>query len=688
MFPELAISFVSKAVKKVSYAIDSISSFYNINSISSLGLEEKEGVVNAIAMCLEYVFETQKIKPVHIQKPKQINLKGYMNLDSSTVTNLELVSGISSNSIKDSLFSVIDKCNTNMGKRMLYSWILKPLINKKEIQYRLDYVNKLYAFPTLLDSVREQLSNINDIERILGKIGLNRANARDLKALEISINSSFSILDKLVENKIINSSEKTKYKDMKEISDLIDSSIVDAPPTSITEGHIIKLGYNREVDEIRTLADNSKEWLRNFEKEQRELTGISSLKVSYNKVFGYYIEITKANQDKAPDTYIRKQTLVNSERYITEELKEKEDIILNSADRLSSIEYKVFQEIREKVLTKLEILQELAQYVAFLDVISGFAFLALTASYTMPEILEAGESNGILEIDEGRHPVVESISNQPFISNDTILDLKKNSVNIITGPNMSGKSTYIRQVAIIVLLAQIGCFVPAKNLKLSIVDRIFTRVGASDNLAKGQSTFMVEMNEAANIINNATKYSLIILDEIGRGTSTYDGVSIAWSIAEYISNTIGARTLFATHYHELLKLNERYPDKIQNYNVLVDEDTNTGDVLFLRKIVKGGTDRSYGIYVAKMAGLPIPIIERANEILEGFEQQSLFESDTTLRGAGVDIVKTEKKKIPTSQISLFSNDNNELVNILKDVDLDNLTPLEALNLVAKLKKNI
>jgi len=688
VFPELPISFVDKKSKKVSYAIENIQKFYNINSVSSLGIDEKEGIVNAISMSLDYVFETQKIKPVHIKKPMLINLKGYMHLDRSTVTNLELVSGLSSGSIKDSLFFTIDNCSTNMGKRLLYSWILKPLINKKEIEYRLDSVDKLFKNPSILDKTIDILSNINDIERILGKIGLNRVNARDLKALEISIDAGLKILDILSASRIIDKKEIVKYSELKNIYELISQSIIDNPPTSITEGHIIKEGYSKDVDEIRSVANNSKDWLKNFEQEQRNLTGINSLKVSFNKVFGYYIEITRANQDKVPSNYIRKQTLVNSERYITEELKEKEDIILNSADRLANIEYKVFQEIRDVILKSLTILQEFSLLLSFIDVVSGFAHLALSKSYCKPEIYEVGDKEGIIEIDEGRHPVVESISTSPFISNDTILDLKTHALNIITGPNMSGKSTYIRQVAVITLLAQIGCFVPAKSCKLSIVDRIFTRVGASDNLARGQSTFMVEMNEAANIINNATKYSLIILDEIGRGTSTYDGVSIAWSIAEYITNNIGARTLFATHYHELLKLNERYPDKIQNYNVLVDEDTNTGDVIFLRKIVKGGTDRSYGIYVAKMAGLPLPIIERANEILEGFEQQSLFESDTTIRGAGIDLVKSEKRKVPSTQISLFSNENNEIINILKDIDLDNLTPLDALNIIAKLKKNI
>ena len=483
---------------------------------------------------------------------------------------------------------------------------------------------------------------------------------------------------------------KIKEKDLdrdffNELAKKINRTFVEDPPLVITEGGIINKGFNDEVDRLRSLSGDSKEWLKEFEEKEKKETGIPSLKIGFNNVFGYYIEVTRTHFDKVPDRYIRKQTLVNSERYITEELKEREDIILNAHDNLSALEYKLFNEFRESLLPSLEKLQKLSQVIAKIDVLSNFTYVAKDLDYVKPEIFEMGENDGIIKIEKGRHPIVESLSSEDFISNDTDLSLSKGSMCILTGPNMSGKSTYIRQVATIVLMAQIGSFVPAQSASISIVDRIFTRVGASDDLSRGRSTFMVEMDEAANIINNATKYSLIVLDEVGRGTSTYDGVSIAWALAEYITNELKARTLFATHYHELLKLSEKFPDAVSNYNVLVEEDLEKGEVIFLRKIVEGGTDRSYGIYVAKMAGLPEKIIKRANEILESFEQKNMFASKKGLREISFSTKEETKSTINGIQYPLFTAKDSEIERDPK-LDTDNLTPLEALKKIVEWKR--
>ena len=404
-------------------------------------------------------------------------------------------------------------------------------------------------------------------------------------------------------------------------------------------------------------------------------------------MFGYYIEVTKAHQEKVPERYIRKQTLVNSERYITEELKQKEDIILNAQERLNELEYELFTEFRDSLMKYIPELQSLSEYISEIDILSGFAKIAIERDYCKPVIYNMGEENGIIEIKSGRHPIVEILNEGEFISNDTYIDFDNHLISILTGPNMSGKSTYIRQVASLVLLAQIGCFVPAKGMKLSIVDRVFTRVGASDDLARGRSTFMVEMDEAANIVNSATKYSLVVLDEIGRGTSTYDGVSIAWALAEYLADDLKVRTLFATHYHELLKLAEKFPDKVKNYNVLVEEDLDEGTVIFLRKIVEGGTDRSYGIYVAKMAGLPEKVIKRANEILEGFEQEKMFSKESNVGNHSIEM--KEKEKIQsTYQLPLFLAKESEIEREIQSLNVDDLTPLEALNKINEWKKKI
>ena len=684
----LPVQFLDKGLKNIQFSEALVKDFYNLKNVESFGLEKDSESVVPVAMILKHIEVTQLMNPTHILKPKRVSLDSTMILDRATIRNLELVSNAYSGGIENSLFSVLNRTNTRMGTRLLYAWVLNPLINKKEIDDRLSVVEKFFENEDTLNEVREKLDGINDIERIVGKIGLNRVNARDIKALEVSLLNSIEILD-LAEKKL-----KIKEKDLdrdffNELAKKINRTFVEDPPLVITEGGIINKGFNEEVDRLRSLSGDSKEWLKEFEEKEKEETGIPSLKIGFNNVFGYYIEVTKTHFDKVPDRYIRKQTLVNSERYITEELKEREDIILNAHDKLSALEYKLFNEFRESLLPSLEKLQKLSQVIAKIDVLSNFAYVAQDLDYVKPEIFEMGENDGIIKIEKGRHPIVESLSSEDFISNDTELSLTKGGMCILTGPNMSGKSTYIRQVATIVLMAQIGCFVPAHSASISIVDRIFTRVGASDDLARGRSTFMVEMDEAANIINNATKYSLIVLDEVGRGTSTYDGVSIAWALAEYITNELKARTLFATHYHELLKLSEKFPEAVSNYNVLVEEDLEKGEVIFLRKIVEGGTDRSYGIYVAKMAGLPEKIIKRANEILESFEQKNMFASKKGVREISF-VTKEEKakSKINAIQYPLFSAKDSEVEREIQKLDTDNLTPLEALKKIVEWKKKI
>jgi len=685
----IPIQFVQKGLRNKEYSSELIKKFFQIKNSNAIGIEEDSIDLVSVGMVIKYIEETQMMDPQHVLKPNRVNLNKTMVLDRSTIKNLEIVSNLYTGGTEYSLFGVIDKTKTPMGKRLLYSWLLKPLIEKKDIDERLNLVDKLYKNENSLNLILEKLEEINDIERIIGKIGLNRVNARDMKALELSLSSSIEVLE-ILEKEIKEKYSGIDKKFLKQVVQKISDTITEEPPTAVMEGGIIKKGFNKEVDELRELSSNSKTWLKDFEKEEKERTGISSLKVSFNRVFGYYIEVTKTHQDKVPERYIRKQTLVNSERYITEELKEKENIILNAQEKISQLEYEIFVEFRDSFLPSLEKLQVLSSIISRIDVLSSFAYLAKKNHYIKPEIYDMGQENGILHIEAGRHPVIEKISEEEFISNDTLLNMTDSNMVILTGPNMSGKSTYIRQVAIVILMAQIGCFVPAKSATISLVDRIFTRVGASDDLSRGRSTFMVEMDEAANIINNATKYSLIVLDEIGRGTSTYDGVSIAWALSEYLIKEVRARTLFATHYHELLKLSEKYPESTQNLNVLVEEDLEEGTVIFLRKIVKGGTDRSYGIYVAKMAGLPEKIIKRANEILETFEQKSMFSGKNEIRESDFSkLTKREKEReINGYQYPLFRAKESKVEKEIQELDIDNITPLEALKKISEWKKKI
>jgi len=644
---------------------------FKVLNLKGFGIEKyKAGIISA-GINLKYLLETQKASLTHINKIYYKNLSKYMILDENTIRSLEITYSLRPDS-NNTLIKIIDKCQTSMGRRKLYNWILNPLLEKKDIEERLNSVEELFNDSIKLECIRSILDNIYDLERILGKIGNENINARDLIALKDSLINTNKISKELnkfrsyIINKIYINIIHTKS--INDVIKLIEISILDNPPFKITEGNIIKHGYNKELDNIKEASINGKTWIKKLQQEEAIKTGIQSLKVKFNKIFGYYIEITKSNLKKVPSNYIRKQTLINAERFITPELKDKEEMILHSEERSFDLEYKIFTDIRNKISKYLKHLQSIAYDIALLDCISNFAYIARRNDYTRPIIKKS--SNNLINIVQGRHPVVENINNEVFISNNTKLDTKDNQIAIITGPNMSGKSTYIRQVALIILLAQIGSFVSAEKMEFEPVDRIFTRISSNDNLSKGESTFLVEMNEMANILNNATNKSLIVLDEVGRGTSTYDGVAIAWAVVEYIHDKIGSKTLFATHYHELVDL-EKYLQRVKNYNVAVRETKNK--ILFLRKILKGGTDKSYGIYVASLAGLPIEILNKAREILLSLEQEGIFEVKH------IESELSQKKKSYQKQLFLdVKLPENIIIRELKDLEINNLTPLEAL----------
>ncbi|MFW6281399.1 MAG: DNA mismatch repair protein MutS [bacterium] len=682
---------------------------FQINSLRSFDLEDRKISTIVAAEILNFVNQTQKRTLKNIDKIVAYSLNEYMVIDSATRRNLELTTTIRNKKKKGSLLDILDKTLSSMGGRLIKKWINQPLIKKDAIEARLEAVEELKDNYMLLQAVRNNINGIYDLERILSKITYGTANARDLKALGLSLGKLPGLKENLslLENdyfKNLNS----RFDILDDIEDLIVSSIIDEPPITLREGGLIRENYSQELDELRLITRDGRKWISNLQKEERERTDISSLKVSYNKVFGYYIEVTKANLDKVPEHYTRKQTLSNSERYITPELKEKEAMILGAEEKINDLEYDLFVEIRNQIAENVERIKETALIVAKVDVIASLSILAIENNYQKPVISKDMEIN----IKKGRHPVVESMLNDNFVPNDTLLNSHEQRFIIITGPNMSGKSTYMRQVALIVLMAQMGSFVPAESATIGLVDRIFTRVGASDDLSTGQSTFMVEMNEVANIINNATNKSLIILDEVGRGTSTYDGLSIAWAVSEYINDEekIGARSLFATHYHELTKL-EEIKDGIKNYNVLVEEDDN--GVHFLHKIIPGRTSDSYGIEVAKLAGLPDDLIENANHILYELEGKEMEKETYNLdkkQNNNLDkkhksnkvkkqkvninnkqnnnIGKVEEnrdKKIQDNkeQLKLFKEDN-KIIKKLLETNLLNITPMEAMNILYNL----
>ena len=661
---------------------------FHVTTLSGLGIEDfPTGLIAAGALLL-YLYETQKTSLAHFTHLYPYLTSKYMLLDSSTRRNLELTETLREKQKRGSLLGVLDRTKTAMGGRLLRKYIEQPLIDKEKIEANLDTVEALGKNSVDRDEIREYLNTIYDLERLLGKISYKTANPRDLIAFRNSL-SMLPAIKTLLEGfdtRVLNDIRE-RLDTLEDIYHLIEDAIVDEPPIAIREGGIIKEGFHETIDSLRRAKTDGKNWLAALEEEDRERTGIKNLRIKYNKVFGYYFEVTNSYKDLVPEDYIRKQTLANAERYTTPRLKELEDSILNAEDKLYALEYDLFCEIRDAIFAEIERIQKTARAIAKLDVFASLSYVAERNHYVRPMLNE----KGIIDIKEGRHPVVEQmIQNDMFIANDTYLDNQKHCISIITGPNMAGKSTYMRQTALIVLMAQIGSFIPAKKANIGVVDRIFTRVGASDDLASGQSTFMVEMNEVANILRNATPNSLLVLDEIGRGTSTFDGLSIAWAVIEHISNRkiLGAKTLFATHYHELTEL-EGKMDNVNNYCIAVKEKGD--DIVFLRKIIKGGADKSYGIQVAKLAGVPDMVIDRAKEIVE-----QLSDNDITEKIHNIEVnVKNDKHKpvkydeVDLEQISLFDTVKDEdVLQELKEIDVTNLTPVDALNTLYRLQNKL
>ena len=669
---------------------------FKVMSLEGLGLADYNiGSVCAGALML-YLRETQKTSLEQLSSVTTYTTGKYMIIDTSTRRNLELVETLREKQKRGSLLWVLDKTKTAMGARLLRSYIEQPLIQKEAILKRQNTVEEINSSLITREELREYLNPIYDLERLIGRIAYNSATPRDMTAFKTSIQMIPHIKRLLGEFKAESSNFFREINDdmddLSDIADMIDKAIMEEPPLSIKDGGIIKDGYNDEVDRLRLSKTEGKNWLAELEAFERERTGVKNLKIKYNKVFGYCIEITNSykNQFEMPEDYTRKQTLTNAERYITPRLKELEDTILGAEDRLSALEYELFGEIRKKISENIKRIQTTAKAVARLDVYASFAYVAEKNNFVKPKINE----KGVIDIKKGRHPVVEKmIVNDMFVANDTYLDNSLNRISIITGPNLAGKSTYMRQTALIVLMAQIGSFVPAESANIGICDRIFTRVGASDDLASGQSTFMVEMTEVANILRNATANSLLILDEIGRGTSTFDGLSIAWAVVEHISNTklLGAKTLFATHYHELTEL-EGMLSGVNNYCIAVKEQGD--DIVFLRKIVKGGADKSYGIQVAKLAGVPESVIGRAKEIVTELIDADISKKAKEIAAAGQAANSGKKKpekpdEVDLAQMSLFDTVRDEdIVNEINGLDLGNMTPIDAMNTLYRLQNKL
>ena len=639
-------------------------------------INDKTLCICAINGLLTYILETQKTSLDHINKITLYNNTKYMCLDINARRNLELTEKLRDKSKKGTLLWVLDKTSTSMGGRRLRRWLNDPLLDVERINKRLNAVKELKEKLILRGDITDLLKKVYDIERLVGKISYGNANGRDL----ISLKNSIKQLPEL--KRIMVSADSTLLKELYEELDtlediytIIDNAIVEEPPISVKEGGLIKKGYDEEIDKLKIATTDGKNWLIQLEADEREKTGIKGLKVGFNKVFGYYIEVTKSNISLVPDRYIRKQTLTNGERYVTEELKKLENELLGAEEKVINLEYNAFCDIREKIEKQIIRIQKTADIISTLDVLNSFATIAEDMNYCMPIV----DNSGIIDIKGGRHPVIEKIlPSGAFVDNDTYLDKEDNRFSIITGPNMAGKSTYMRQVALISLMAQCGSFVPATSARLGVVDKIFTRIGASDDLSMGQSTFMVEMMEVATILKEATPNSLVILDEIGRGTSTYDGLSIAWAVAEYMSDKekCGAKTLFATHYHELIGLEEKIQG-VKNYSIAVKEKGE--DIIFLRKIVSGGTDESYGVHVAKLAGVPQVVTKRSNEILKTLERKSIL---------GNQKEEKENKKVAAGQLDMYNYKLAEIAHELDKVDLNNLTPIDALNTLVKIKEKM
>ncbi len=657
---------------------------FKTTTLDGFGTKHKTLGTTAAGITLSYIKSLKNQELKHITNLQYYSLENYLQLDEISRRNLELTKSIRYGTNFGTLFTILDKTQTPMGGRKLNDWMLRPLINKENIEFRLNAVESFIEEFSITSDLRKILKSIGDLSRIISKIGSKRVNPRDMIALQNYLETAPLILKILsnFQNPLIKKINN-QIEDYSEILKLIENSICHTPPFQITDGNIIKNGYNNDLDELREVSKNGKSWIARLEKEEKEKTGISSLKVSYNKVFGYYLEVTKTHKDKVPEYYIRKQTLVNSERYISPELKEYEAKVLGAEERIKNLEYELFLEIREVLFQKVEKMQIYVEVLANIDVLATFAYIAYSRNYTKPFFNE----EHIVDIKESRHPVIETLLNdEEFIPNDVEMNHEDTLIALITGPNMAGKSTYLRQIGLIAIMAQMGSFVPAKSANIPIFDKIFTRVGASDNLAMGQSTFLVEMIETANILNSATSKSLILLDEIGRGTSTFDGLSLAWSIVEYIHNTakISATTFFATHYHELTELENILP-KVKNFNIVVKEWND--EIIFLRKIERGSADQSYGIQVARLAGVPQKVIKRAKQIL-----QNLEEHEISPQGLSANAKKLLASN--ASQMDIFdaiiekSDKKDQILKEIKEVNLNNLTPLQAINYLSELKDKL
>ena len=697
----ISITSLDERVFDEDHAKKVILKHFHAASLIGMGISDFPAGVSAAGALLEYLYETQKNDLVQFTHLYPYVSSRYMLLDSATRRNLELTETMRDKLKHGSLLGVLDLTKTAMGGRMLRHFIEQPLIDIDAINLRLDAVDEFSHRSMERDEIREYLNSVYDLERLMAKISLNTVNPRDMLAFKSSMRYLPAIKQVLSDFKSERLSELSDaIDDLQDLYDTIDAAIVDEPPITVHEGGIFKPGFSEDIDHLRSAKTDGHKWLAELEEADRERTGIKNLRVKYNKVFGYYFEVTNSYADKVPEDYIRKQTLTGSERYTNDRLKELEDMILNAEDKLFTLEYDMFVELRDRIAANVDRIQSTAKSIAETDVYAALSLVGERNHYVRPEISD----DGIIDIREGRHPVIEKLhSDVPFISNDTYLDKKKKSVSIITGPNMAGKSTYMRQSALIVLMAQIGSFVPASSAHIGLTDRIFTRVGASDDLSSGQSTFMVEMNEVANILRNATSDSLLILDEIGRGTSTYDGMSIAWAVIEYISNKrlLGARTLFATHYHELTELEGRI-DNVNNYCIAVKEQGDS--IVFLRRIIKGGADRSYGIQVAKLAGIPDMVIDRAKEISQELSDNDVTDklenigaaygessgsasgssSGSGARGGGK--MSHHYDEVDLGQMSLFATtDDDTVLKELEEVDITALTPVDALNELYRLQ---
>lgn len=662
---------------------------FHINSIEGLGLKDSPACVASCGALMQYLHETQMSSLSHINHIETYSVDSFMILDSATRRNLELTETLRDKQKRGSLLWVLDKTKTAMGARKLREFVEQPLLYKDAIEKRLDAIEAINKELIVREELREYLNTIYDLERLLTRIALKTANPRDLLAFKTSIQylpDIYNLLRELPCERINEIYED--YDSLEDLYDLLEQAIVEEPPVSIKEGGIFKQGYRDEIDELRLAKTECKTWLADLESKERKKTGIKGLKIKYNKVFDYYFEVTNSFKSLVPDYFIRKQTLVNAERFTTDELNTLSGKILGAEDKLYALEYDCYVELREKLAAALVRVQKMAGYIAELDALCSLAYVADKNNYVRPSL----NTDGVIDIKGGRHPVVEKmLANDSFVENDTYLNNAESRISIITGPNMAGKSTYMRQTALITLMAQIGSFVPAESANIGLCDRIFTRVGASDDLASGQSTFMIEMNEVANILRNATKDSLLILDEIGRGTSTFDGLSIAWAVVEYIAdpNILGAKTLFATHYHELTELEGKL-SSVNNFCIAVQEEGD--DIVFLRKIIKGGADRSYGIQVARLAGVPEPVLKRAREICN-----ELIDSDITTKVKDIDIKpalseqpkKKETRSSDYEQLSLFSSPvEMTIANELKTMDLNNMTPIKAMLYLQELQERL